>query len=118
MRITRCTLLGLVLLLVACSEGGVDWNAPENFVLREKSAKVNECVQLEYWSRVDAGCQAVYDALVDIEHYRDFIPAVDRATLLYVTPTSKAAQMAQRVSGRQSDAKAQGTLRPEKPEND
>src|SRR5437867_4221881 len=42
MRITRCTLLGLTLLLVACGEGGVDWNAPENLVLREKSAKVGE----------------------------------------------------------------------------
>src|SRR3989442_5788262 len=55
MRITRCTMLGLALLLVACGEGGVDWNAPENLVLREKNAKVGEGVQLEYWSLVDAG---------------------------------------------------------------
>ena len=107
MRITRCTLLGLTLLLVTCSEGGVDWNAPENLVLREKSAKVNEGVQLEYWSLVDAGCQAVYDALVDIEHYPDFIPGVDRANLLNVTPTSKTVQIAQRVIGRQSNAKVE-----------
>src|SRR5438034_1093487 len=118
MRITRCTLLGLVLLLVACGEGGVDWNAPENLVLREKSAKVNEGVQLEYWSLVDAGCQAVYDALVDIEHYPDFIPGVDRANLLNVTPTSKTVQIAQRVIGRQSNAKVEWTFHPEKHEID
>src|SRR5881396_3014264 len=113
MRITRCTLLASSLLLVTCSEGGVDWNAPENLVLREKSAKVNEGVQLEYWSLVDAGCQAVYDALVDIEHYPDFIPGVDRANLLNVTPTSKTVQIAQRVIGRQSNAKVEWTFYPE-----
>ncbi|HWM79146.1 MAG TPA: SRPBCC family protein, partial [Methylomirabilota bacterium] len=112
MRITRCTMLGLALLLVACGEGGVDWNAPENLVLREKSAKVGEGVQLEYWSLVDAGCQPVYDALVDIEHYPDFIPGVDRANLLNVTPTSKTAQIAQRVIGRQSNAKVEWTFHP------
>src|SRR3989441_387760 len=118
MRITRCTLLGLTLLLVACGEGGVDWNAPENLALREKSAKVAEGVQLEYWSLVDAGCQPVYDALVDIEHYPDFIPGVDRANLLNVTPTSKTAQIAQRVIGRQSNAKVEWTFHPEKHEID
>jgi len=118
MRITRCTLLGLTLLLVACGEGDVDWNAPENFVLREKSAKVGEGVQLEYWSLVDAGCQPVYDALVDIEHYPDFIPGVDRANLLNVTPTSKTVQIAQRVIGRQSNAKVEWTFHPEKHEID
>src|SRR5213595_3139474 len=60
MRITRCTLLGLVLLLVACGEGGVDWNAPENLVLREKSAKVNEGVQLE--STLAAGHEEQHQA--------------------------------------------------------
>src|SRR5207245_9297868 len=111
MRITRCTLLGLTLLLVACGEGGVDWNAPENLVLREKSAKVGEGVQLEYWSLVDAGCQPVYDALVDIEHYPDFIPGVHRANRLNVTPPSNTAQTPRRGSGRHSNAQAGGPRR-------
>src|SRR5436309_13443624 len=104
MRITRCTLLGLTLLLVACGEGGVDWNAPEDLVLREKSAKVGEGVQLEYWWLVDAGREPVYDALVDIEPYPDFIPGVDRANLLNATPTSKPPQIAPPLIGRQPQA--------------
>ena len=110
MRITRFTLSGLLLLFVACGEGGVDWNAPENLVLREKSAKVGEGVQLEYWSLVDAGCQPVYDALTDVEHYPDFVPGVDRANLIDETPNSKVVQIAQRVIGRQSNAKVKWTF--------
>jgi ribosome-associated toxin RatA of RatAB toxin-antitoxin module len=118
MRITRCTMFAPALLLVACGEGGVDWKGPENLVLREKSAKVSEGVQLEYWSLVDAGCQGVYDALIDVEHYPEFIPGVDRANLLNVTPTSKTVQIAQRVIGRQSNAKVEWTFHPEKHEID
>lgn len=118
MHLTRCTPLTFALLLTACGESGVDWNAPENFVLREKSAKADAGVQLEYWSLVDAACQPVYDALVDVEHYPDFIPGVDRAQLLSVTPTSKTVQLAQRVIGRQSNAKVEWTFHPEKHEID
>jgi len=118
MRITRCTLSGLMLLLVACGEAGVDWNAPENFVLREKSSKVNDGVQLEYWSLVDAACQPVYDALTDVEHYPEFIPGVDLVNILNLTPTSKTVQIAQHVIGRQSNAKVEWTFHPEKHEID
>jgi len=118
MRIAQCTLSGLMLLLWACGERGVDWNAPENFVLREHSAKADNGVQLEYWSLVDAGCQPIYDALTDVEHYADFIPGVDRAYLLTMTPTSKTVQIAQHVIGRQSNAKVEWTFHPEKHEID
>src|SRR5215467_1835521 len=91
--------LGLVLLLAGCGERGVDWNAPENLLLRETSTKQDDGVRLAYWS--------LYDALVDIEHYPDFIPGVDRLNILNASPTSKTAQVAQRVIGRQSNAKVE-----------
>ena len=82
--------LALALLLAAgCGERGVDWSGPENFVLREKSIKRDNAIELDYWSLVDASCQPVYDALVDIEHYPDFIPGVDRSQILSVAPNSK-----------------------------
>jgi ribosome-associated toxin RatA of RatAB toxin-antitoxin module len=114
MALFRCALLGLPLVLVGCGESGVDWSKPENFVLREKSTKKDEAVQLDYWSLVDAPCQPVYDALADIEHYPDFIPGVDRTQLLTVDGNTKTIQIAQRVIGRQSNAKVKWTFNPEK----
>jgi len=111
-------LVGFTLLLAGCGERGVDWSGPENLLLREKSAKRDNGIELTYWSLVDATCQAIYDALIDIEHYPDFIPGVDRANLLSVTPTSKTLQLAQRVIGRQSNAKVEWTFNPEKREID
>ena len=87
--------LGLVLILASCGERGVDWNAPENLLLRETSSKQDNGIRLAYWS------------LVDIEHYPEFIPGVDRLNILNITATSKTAQVAQRVIGRQSNAKVE-----------
>jgi len=108
--------LGLVLVLVlgGCGERPVDWNAPENFLYREASKKTDQGAQLEYWSLVDASCSAVYAALADVEHYADFIPGVDRTQILNVTPGSKTVQIAQRVIGRQSNAKVEWKLEPDK----
>lgn len=107
-------LLSSTLLVAGCGEAGLDWNAPENFLLREKSAKKDDGVQLEYWSLVDAPCQPVFEALADVEHYPDFIPGVDRSNLLAVTPDSKTIQIAQRVIGRQSNAKVEWKFNREK----
>ncbi|HYR95624.1 MAG TPA: SRPBCC family protein [Candidatus Binatus sp.] len=109
----RPALAGLALLLAACGEAAVDWSKPENFLLREKSAKTDDGVQLDYWSLVDASCPAVYEALADVEHYPDFVPGVDRAQILAVTGNSKTIQIAQRVIGRQSNAKVEWTFHPE-----
>ncbi|HYV55945.1 MAG TPA: SRPBCC family protein [Candidatus Nitrosopolaris sp.] len=106
--------LGLVLLLAGCGERGVDWNAPENLLLRENSTKQDDGVRLAYWSLVDAPCQAIYDALVDIEHYPEFIPGVDRLNILNASASSKTAQVAQRVIGRQSNAKVEWKFDPQK----
>ena len=111
---TRRVLLAVGLLLAACGEAGVDWSKPENFLLREGSAKKDDGVELQYWSLVDASCHAVYDALADVEHYPDFVPGVDRAQILAVDGGSKTIQIAQRVIGRQSNAKVQWTFHPDK----
>jgi len=106
--------LGLLWMLAACGgEPSVDWGAPENFLLREKSTKRDDGVQLEYWSLVAAPAQAVYDALADVEHYPDFIPGVDRVQLLTVDGSSKTVQIAQRVIGRQDNAKVEWTFHPD-----
>ena len=109
----RRVLAALSLLLAACGESGVDWSKPENFLLREKSAKKDDGVQLDYWSLVDAPCPAVYDALADVEHYPDFVPGVDRTQLLTVSGSTKTIQIAQRVIGRQSNAKVEWTFHPD-----
>lgn len=109
-----CGLLGFLLLATGCGSGGVDWNAPENFTLREKRSSKEGAEQLEYWSLIDAACQPIYDALVDVEHYPEFIPGVERSNLLAVTPTSKTVQIAQRVIARQLNAKVEWTFNPEK----
>jgi len=109
----RSVLAAIVLVVAACGEAGVDWTKPENFLLREKSAKTDDGVQLDYWSLVDATCPAVYDALADVEHYPDFVPGVDRTQILTVSGSSKTIQIAQRVIGRQSNAKVEWTFHPE-----
>ena len=106
-------LAGLVLLLAGCGERAIDWNAPENFLLRERSSKVDDKVKLEYVSLVDATAKSVYDALTDVEHYADFIPAVDSVQLLGVNDNTKTVQIAQRVIGRQSNAKVEWTFHPD-----
>jgi ribosome-associated toxin RatA of RatAB toxin-antitoxin module len=104
-RMSRLLALGLA--LAACGERGVDWSAPENFLYREASSKTDQGAELRYQSLVDAPCQALYDALADVEHYADFIPGVDRTQILMTTPNSKTVQIAQRVIGRQSNAKVE-----------
>jgi len=105
--------LGLLGLLAACrGEPGSDWSGPENFLLREKSTRQEGGVQLEYWSLVAAPAQAVYEALADVEHYPDFVPGIDRVQLLSVSGDSKTVQIAQRVVGRQDNAKVEWTFEP------
>ena len=106
--------LGLIVLVASCGEAGVDWNGPENFLLSESSAKKDDGVELSYSSLVDAPCQGVFAALADIEHYQDFVPGVDRTQLLGVDGNTKTVQIAQRVIGRQSNAKVAWTVHPDK----
>ncbi len=108
------TILGLVLLVTACGERAVDWSAPENLLLREKSAKADDGVQLEYWSLVDAPMQAVYDAIADVEHYPDFVRGVDQVQLLESGANTKTVQITQRVIGRQNNAKVLWTFFPDR----
>lgn len=116
MRWVSGSVLTLGLALGACGERGVDWSAPENFLYRESSKKTDEGAQLEYGSLVDAPCPPLYDALADVEHYADFIPGVDRTQILNITPNSKTIQIAQRVIGRQSNAKVEWKFDREKRE--
>lgn len=100
--------------LAGCGGGKVDWSAPENFLLREESAKTDDGVKLEYWSLVDAPAQAVYEALADVEHFPDYVPGVDSVQLLEGGAGTKTVQIAQRVIGRQANAKVRWTLLPER----
>ena len=113
MRGLRVLLAGA--LLVGCGEKQVDWSAPEKLMYHEASSKEENNAALEYWSLNDAPCKAIYDALVDVEHYPEFIPGVDRANLLAVTENTKTAQIAQRVISRQSNAKIEWKFDPSKP---
>src|SRR5438067_12896170 len=106
-------LAGFVLLVAGCGERAIDWSAPENLLLREKSSKVDDKVKLEYVSLVDATAKAVYDALADVEHCPDFIPGVDNVQLLSVSGDTRTVQIAQRVIGRQSNAKVEWTFHPD-----
>jgi ribosome-associated toxin RatA of RatAB toxin-antitoxin module len=110
--ITVGGLLSLAVLVAGCGDGAVDWAAPENLILREKSVEKNGKAELEYWSLVDAPCQAIYDALVDVEHYPEFIPGVDTTQIIARTDNSKTVLIAQRVVARQSNAKVQWTFDP------
>jgi hypothetical protein len=108
----RVLLVGV--LLAGCGEKKVDWSAPENLMIHEASSNQDNNASLEYWSLIDAPCKPIYDALVDIEHYPEFIPGVDRANLLGVTANTKTVQIAQRVISRQSNAKVEWTFDPAK----
>lgn len=112
---TRVLAVVLGLLVVGCGERGVDWSAPESFILREKSTEQGDGVQLEYWSLVDATCRAIYDTLVDVEHYPEFIPGVDTAQIIARTDTTKTVLIAQRVISHQSSAKVEWSFDPGPP---
>jgi hypothetical protein len=101
-------------LVAACGEKRVDWAAPENLMLYEESGKQDYDALLEYWSLIDAQCKPIYVALVDVEHYPEFIPGVDRSNLLAVTENTKTIQIAQRVISRQSNAKVEWKFDPAK----
>jgi ribosome-associated toxin RatA of RatAB toxin-antitoxin module len=107
-------MLGLAVLL-GCDRG-VDWKGPENLLVHEKATDRDGFVELDYWSLVDAPCDRVYDALVDVEHYPDFIPGVQRVQLVDKTERSKTVQIAQDVIGRQANAKVQWMFDPGKRE--
>jgi ribosome-associated toxin RatA of RatAB toxin-antitoxin module len=113
-RVPRVPSLSAALLLLAGCYQGVDWSAPENLLIRDQTTDRGEFVELDYWSLIDAPCKRIYDALADVEHYPDFIPGVDRVQLVSQTPRSKTVQIAQRVIGRQANAKVEWTFDPEK----
>jgi len=101
--------------LVVAGCGGapeIDWTAPENFLLWENAATTEEGVELQYWSLVDAPAEAVYKVLTEVELYAEFIPGVSRVQLLDATPTTKTAEIAQKVISRQTDAKVEWTFVP------
>lgn len=117
MRVGSLVAAGLsIALLAGCGGGkGVDWNGPENLMVREESATKDDGVELQYWSLIDLPCKPVYEALIDLENYRDFIPGVDSTSLLASTENSKTILIAQRVIGRQNNAKVEWKYDPAKP---
>jgi ribosome-associated toxin RatA of RatAB toxin-antitoxin module len=108
MRLVLATAVGFA--LVGCDRGSVDWSAPENVVHREKLTEQAGGALIEYWSLLDLPCPPVFDALIDVEHYPEFVPGVDSVSLVAQTPTSKTVQIAQRVIGRQASAKVEWTF--------
>src|SRR5262249_39577270 len=110
-RLTATRALSAALLvLCGCGRDAVNWSDPENLVYREKSSKLDDGVQLDYAALVDAACAPIYAALVHVEHFSDFIPGADHVDLLDATADSKTVQIAQRVIGRQSNAKVKWTF--------
>jgi len=103
-------IVGLLGVVAACGERGVDWKDQESLLYREKTTEQAGGALLEYWSLLDLPCQPVFDALTDVEHYPEFVPGVDSVSLLEQTATSKTVQIAQRVIGRQSSAKVEWTF--------
>lgn len=101
--------MALVAALAGC-DGGPDWSAPENLMVREESADRDGWAELTYWSMLDVPCAPVFEALQDVERYPDFVPGVNRTQLLASTPDSKTVQIAQQVIGRQSNAKVEWTF--------
>ena len=120
MRFASLVRTGLaVALLAGCGGGGgVDWSAPENFMIREETDSKGDGVELQYWSLIDSPCKPVFDALIDFEHYRDFIPGVDSTSLLASSENSKTILIAQRVIGRQNNAKVEWKWDASKPRID
>jgi len=119
-RVTSRVLVGVVLLLgsllIAACGDQVDWSAPEDLLIHEKATDRDGFVELDYWSLIDAPCQRVYEALIDVEHYPEFIPGVQRVQLLSQTEGSKTVQIAQDVIGRQANAKVEWMFDPQKRE--
>lgn len=113
--VARAVVLGV---LIGCGDGAVDWTKGENLVLRETSVDKNGHAEIGYWSLVDARCQAIYEALTDVEHYPEFIPGVDRTQVIAQTDNSKTILIAQRVISRQSNAKVEWKFDPNKREID
>ena len=106
-------LVALAFVLTACSrEQAIDWAAPENFFYHEASSDAKGGVQLTYWALVDAPADAIYRALIDVENYMHFVDGVDRTQLLKASGNTKTIQIAQRVIGRQSNAKVKWTFSP------
>ncbi|MBI3767519.1 MAG: hypothetical protein HY271_03370 [Deltaproteobacteria bacterium] len=104
----------MLVLIAACSrERKVDWSATENFFYYEASSDVDGGVQLVYWALTDTPADANYKALADVEHYMDFVDGVDRTQLLAQSGNTKTIQIAQRVIGRQNNAKVVWTFHPE-----
>src|SRR5262245_14473258 len=113
-RVPRASCILLASVLLASCDRGVDWSSPENLLIHEKATDRDGFVELDYWSLVDAPCQRIYEALVDVEHYPDFIPGVQRVQLVDKTDRSKTVQIAQNVIGRQANAKVEWMYDPEK----
>jgi ribosome-associated toxin RatA of RatAB toxin-antitoxin module len=97
----------MMLMVAGCGEGTVDWSDPENLLAREKVTDRDQFVEIEYTSLLDSPCDPVYDALADVDHYEDFIPGIDSTQLIAESPTTKTIQIAQRVIGRQTNAKVE-----------
>ena len=111
---SKVALAAMLIVLAACShEKKMDWSAPENFFYHEASSDVDGGVQLVYWALVDAPADAIYKALADVEHYSDFVDGVDRTQLLAQGENTKTVQIAQRVIGRQNNAKVKWNFQPE-----
>jgi ribosome-associated toxin RatA of RatAB toxin-antitoxin module len=102
------------LLVTGCGDRGIDWSAPEDVVHREKQTEQAGGALIEYWSLLDLPCGPVYEALVDVEHYPEFVPGVDRVSIVEQSPRSKTVQIAQRVIGRQASAKVEWTFDPDR----
>ena len=104
------TALAVALSLPACGGHGIDWSAPEDVVYREKQTEQAGGALIEYWSLLDLACAPVFEALIDVEHYPEFVPGVDRVALVQERPGVKLVQIAQRVIGRQTNAKVEWTF--------
>jgi ribosome-associated toxin RatA of RatAB toxin-antitoxin module len=114
MRLRKVAAAAMLIAVAACSrEKSIDWSAPENFFYHEASSDVDGGVQLVYWALVDAPADALYKALADVEHYSEFVDGVDRTQLLAQSGNTKTVQIAQRVIGRQNNAKVKWTFQPE-----
>jgi ribosome-associated toxin RatA of RatAB toxin-antitoxin module len=113
-RVLRVPFVLLAGVLLAACDRSVDWSSPEDLLIHEKATDRDGFVELDYWSLFDTPCQHIYDALVDVEHYPDFIPGVQRVQLIGKTERSKTVQIAQDVIGRQTNAKVEWTFDPEK----
>jgi len=112
MRLASVTMV-VGLSLAGCGEREFDWTAPENVMHREKQTEQAGGALIEYWSLLDLPCDPVYQALIDVEHYPDFVPGVDRVAIVEQSAHSKTVQIAQRVIGRQASAKVEWTFDPD-----